>query len=159
VAVISTGRLQQCGTPFQVYAHPSNRFVAEFMGLVNVISGKVIDVRDGCGTVELGAGFRLDVGRLDAQPGDSVDVAIRPENIRLASQGGATAAHPATITGHVFLGNLREYSATLPSGQVLRVQTHPQQQFEVGESVVVEVDATDCSVFRRTVDETNPGQR
>jgi len=55
----------------------------------------------------------------------------------------------AKITNHVFLGNISEYYATLPSGQVLRVQTHPLQHFKVGDEVAVEVDATQCSVFRR----------
>jgi hypothetical protein len=50
----------------------------------------------------------------------------------------------------VFLGNISEYSAALPSGQVLRVQTHPLQHFEVGSDVALEIDAKSCSVFRRT---------
>ena len=41
VAVMSGGRLQQYGTPFEVYAHPANRMVADFMGLVNLVPGKV----------------------------------------------------------------------------------------------------------------------
>ena len=82
------------------------------------------------------------------RPGDSVDVAIRPESIRL-TPSGAAGGHAATITNHVFLGNISEYYATLNSGQTLRVQTHPRQHFEVGESVAVEVEAGQCSVFRR----------
>ena len=58
--------------------------------------------------------------------------------------GGAQA----TISNHVFLGNISEYYATLPSGLTLRVQTHPTQHFEVGDACAVEVDATHCSVFR-----------
>jgi iron(III) transport system ATP-binding protein len=61
---------------------------------------------------------------------------------------GAGAAR-AKITNHVFLGNISEYYAALPGGQVLRVQTHPLQHFAVGDEVAVEVDATQCSVFRR----------
>ena len=55
----------------------------------------------------------------------------------------------AKITNHVFLGNISEYYATLAGGQVLRVQTHPLERFAVGEEVAVEVDAAQCSVFRR----------
>jgi iron(III) transport system ATP-binding protein len=54
----------------------------------------------------------------------------------------------------VFLGNINEYYATLGSGQVLRVQTHPLQQFKIGEQVAIEVDATQCSVFRRAMGDT-----
>jgi ABC-type Fe3+/spermidine/putrescine transport system ATPase subunit len=149
VAVMSGGQLQQYGTPFEVYAHPANRMVADFMGLVNLVPGKVREVANGGGKVELAGDLALDVRKLDGlAPGDSVEVAIRPENIRLGGVVGA--GKPAKITNHVFLGNISEYYATLASGQVLRVQTHPLQHFKVGDEVAIEIDATQCSVFRRT---------
>jgi iron(III) transport system ATP-binding protein len=163
VAVISGGRLQQYGAPLEVYAHPANRMVADFMGLVNLVPGKVGDVANGRGRVVAGE-LALDIAALDGlKPGEAVDVAIRPENITLRkSSGAATTALAseasgqrgdskvrAKITNHVFLGNISEYYATLPGGQVLRVQTHPLQHFAVGEEVAVEVDAAQCSVFRR----------
>jgi len=150
VAVMNAGRLQQYGTPFDVYAHPANRMVADFMGLVNLVPGKVRAVADGRGQIELAPDLTLEIAKIDGlAPGDNVDVAIRPENIRLGAPAGATGPI-AKITNHVFLGNLSEYYATLPSGAVLRVQTHPQQRFSIGDAVAIEVDATQCSVFRRT---------
>jgi branched-chain amino acid transport system permease protein len=71
---------------------------------------------------------------------------------RAAPAGAATRL--AKITNQVFLGNINEYYATLSSGQVLRVQTHPLQQFKIGEEVAIEVDATQCSVFRRAMGDT-----
>jgi iron(III) transport system ATP-binding protein len=62
----------------------------------------------------------------------------------------------AKITNHVFLGNISEYYATLPSGQVLRVQTHPRQHFDVGDAVAIEIDAAQCSVFRRDAGGAKP---
>jgi iron(III) transport system ATP-binding protein len=184
VAVMSGGRLQQYGTPFEVYAHPANRMVADFMGLVNLVPGKVLALANGGGTVELSPDFTLDVAALDGlKPGEGVDIAIRPENIRLTAlaseasgqrgdsqvhapdtrpvPGSSARAAPAgaatrlaKITNQVFLGNINEYYATLSSGQVLRVQTHPLQQFKIGEEVAIEVDATQCSVFRRAMGDT-----
>ena len=67
------------------------------------------------------------------------------ENIRL----GASASGPyATISERTFLGNITEYYASLDSGPTLRVQTHPGQVFAVGDKVAIEVDASQCSVFR-----------
>src|SRR5207302_4588125 len=51
VAVMHGGRLQQYGTPFAVYAHPANRMVADFMGLVNLVPGKVREIANGGGQV------------------------------------------------------------------------------------------------------------
>ena len=157
MAVMSGGRLQQYGTPFEVYAHPANRMVADFMGLVNLVPGKVRALANGGGTVELSPDLTLDVAALDGlKPGEGVDVAIRPENIRLtalAARGACAPRKLAKITNHVFLGNISEYYATLSSGQVLRVQTHPLQQFKIGEEVAIEVEATQCSVFRRAAED------
>jgi iron(III) transport system ATP-binding protein len=156
IAVMNAGRLQQFGTPHEVYAFPANRMVADFMGLVNLVPGKVRTLRNGGGTVAVGD-LTLDVTALDGlTPGDAVDVAIRPENISLRPPAGAAPGNTAKITNHVFLGNISEYYATLPSGQTLRVQTHPRQYFQVGDMAAIEVEANQCSVFRHTANEAKP---
>jgi ABC-type Fe3+/spermidine/putrescine transport system ATPase subunit len=127
--------------------------VADFMGLVNLVPGKVRERSGAGGTVEIAPELAVRVDQLDAfAPGDAVEVAIRPESIKLGASppppGGAAAGGAvATISNHVFLGNISEYYATLPSGLTLRVQTHPLQQFKVGEACAIEVDATLCTVF------------
>jgi ABC-type Fe3+/spermidine/putrescine transport system ATPase subunit len=118
------------------------------MGLVNLAPGRVRERNGAGGTVEIAPELAVSIDVLDGfAAGDAVEVAIRPESIRLAASATSGGA-PATISNHVFLGNISEYSATLPSGLTLRVQTHPQQQFKVGDSCSVEVDARLCSVFR-----------
>src|SRR5262249_17268041 len=150
IAVISAGRLQQYGTPFDVYAHPANRMIADFMGLVNLVPGTIRRDANGGRSVEISPDFALELSTLDGlSPGDGVDVAIRPENIRLAPAAAGVPNRLATITNHVFLGNISEYYVALPSGQALRVQTHPLQRFAVGDRVAVEVDAQQCCVFPR----------
>jgi iron(III) transport system ATP-binding protein len=150
VAVMHGGRLQQYGTPFEVYARPANRVVADFMGLVNLLPGKVIEARGGKGAVEAEGGLRLELPLpADAGASDPVDIVIRPENIYLSKPNGG-GRPTATISEHTFLGNISEYYATLGSGQVLRVQTHPSEQFAVGDIVAVRVDAGQCSVFKGT---------
>ncbi len=148
VAVIHGGRLQQFGTPFEVYAKPANRIVADFMGLVNLVPGTVLDVAAGRGTITV-SDLRLDVPVPDGTAaGDAIEVAIRPENIRLNHPQSDQAPLLAKVSDRTFLGNLTEYYATLRSGEVLRVQTHPRQQFAVGDVVAIDVDASQCSVFR-----------
>ncbi|MBX6426285.1 MAG: ABC transporter ATP-binding protein [Variibacter sp.] len=148
IAVMHGGRLQQYGTPVEVYSRPANRLVADFMGLVNLIPARVVAAHNGGGLVEAEGGLRLALPLPDgAAPGDAVEVAVRPENIRLRAASG-DGAPCARITDRTFLGNISEYYATLPSGQVLRVQTHPLQQFAPGETVTIDIDAAQCSVFR-----------
>jgi iron(III) transport system ATP-binding protein len=142
IAVIHGGRLQQYGTPHEVYGKPANRVVADFMGLVNLLPGKVT----GAGAIEASGGLKLNVTLPDGiNVGDSVEVAIRPENIHLRAAGSGTAA---TISERTFLGNISEYYASLDSGPTLRVQTHPAQVFAVGDKASIEIDTAQCSVFR-----------
>jgi iron(III) transport system ATP-binding protein len=154
IAVMHAGRLQQYGTPHDVYARPANRLVADFMGLVNVMPGNVISIANGIGSVEAGEGLRIDVALPDGlAAGDAVDLVIRPENIRLSASETRRGRASATVSDHTFLGNNSENYATLASGQTLRVQTHPAQNLAVGETVTIDIDAAQCSVFRRDTKE------
>ena len=69
VAVMSAGRLQQYGTPFEVYAHPANRMVADFMGLVNLVPGRLREVRNGGGTIDVAGDLALEVAKVDGLVG------------------------------------------------------------------------------------------
>src|SRR5262249_17647303 len=139
----------QFGAPYDVYANPANRMVADFMGLVNLVPGTVRAINNGRASVLVAGDLTLDLAApAGLAANEAVEVAIRPENIRLdaSSDGGGKVAR---LTNHVFLGNINEYYVTLPSGQVLRVQTHPMQRLKLGDNVSIGVDAAQCSVFRR----------
>jgi iron(III) transport system ATP-binding protein len=146
IAVIHGGRLQQYGTPYEVYSRPANKTVADFMGLINVIAAKV----SGPGTVLLDGALTVEVPLpAGCSPGETVDFTVRPECIRLVPPPAAPGTLIATVSEHTFLGNINEYYVTLKSRQTLRVQTHPSQHLTVGDSVNVAIDAHECSVFRR----------
>ncbi len=147
IAVMHGGRLQQFGTPFEVYNKPANRVVADFMGLVNLVPGRILGKAGDQVEVEADGGFRLAVASPTAlAAGEPIDIAIRPENIALAAGPGALCG---VVADQVFLGNICEYSVTLPGGRGLRVQTHPLQQFAVGETVSITIDPGQCSLFPR----------
>jgi iron(III) transport system ATP-binding protein len=147
IAVMHAGRLQQFGTPFEVYNKPANRVVADFMGLVNLVPGRIRAISGDMAEVEADGGLMLEAPRpADLAAGTQIDIAIRPENIRLTTEPGALAG---TVSELTFLGNLCEYVVALPGGRSLRVQTHPLQQFPVGQSVGIVIDPSQCSLFSR----------
>jgi iron(III) transport system ATP-binding protein len=147
IAVIHAGRLQQFGTPLEVYSRPANRLVADFMGHMNLLPAKVMQAANGKGTLAAGS-FRLDTALPPTlKPGDEVDVVVRPENVILG-RGVETGAR-AKVRDRTFLGNINEYVVTLDSGHAMRVQTHPNEQFAVGDDVGVTLDAGHVSVFPR----------
>ena len=148
IAVIHSGRLQQFGSPDEVYMRPKNRIVADFMGHVNFLPDKV----DGAGLVRLAGGQEVRVAAPPAlAPGTEVDIAVRPEDIGLVAAAGATSGGiTARVSERTFLGNINEYFVTLASGETLRAQTPPKLKFAVGEAVGLAFDAEQISVFPRT---------
>ena len=145
IAVIHSGRLQQFGTPDEVYTRPKNRVVADFMGHVNFLAGRL----ETGGLVRLGGGETI---ALAASPtiaaGTPVELAVRPEDVILAPHPGASRdGMTARVTQRTFLGNLNEYFVTLPSGAAIRAQTPPKQSFDIGAAVALTFDAGRISVF------------
>ena len=119
------------------------------MGLVNLVPGRVLSASAGRGLVAVAGGPPLD---LKLPPGcaagQAVELGIRPEDISL---GPPTDVGPGaaggTILDRVFLGNLTEYQVRIGPELVLRVQTHPRQGFETGETVGLRFDPHEISVF------------
>ena len=152
IAVMHQGRLQQCGPPREVYAHPANRTVADFMGLVNLLTGRVARAAGEASLVALGGAtlpIALPAGFAEGQ---AVQVAIRPENVRLAPLGDAAGAAPpdavvAKVVEVTFLGNLTDCHVVLDDGTRVRVQAAAEAAFDVGQRVLVRLDTSACTVF------------
>ena len=145
IAVIHSGRLQQFGSPDEVYTRPRNRVVADFMGHVNFLAGKM----ESAGVVRLGGGEAIGLAAPSTiSPGTSVEIAVRPEDVILSPDTeAANAAMTARVATRTFLGNLNEYFVTLPSGTAIRAQTPPKQSFDIGAPVALMFDASRISVF------------
>ncbi|MGF7055400.1 putative spermidine/putrescine transport system ATP-binding protein [Bosea sp. OAE752] len=82
IAVFNRGRIEQIGSPAEVYARPQTRFVASFIGDSNLIEGVI----GRGGSVDLPGFGSIAVGRGDLAPGTPVDVLLRPETIRLSKE-------------------------------------------------------------------------
>ncbi len=81
VVVMSEGRMEQVGTPSQIYNFPTTSFVASFVGTLNLLDARVIDAPSGRVSVE---GQEIHTGKpIDASAGSLVSLALRPESVRL----------------------------------------------------------------------------
>ena len=116
IVVMAHGRIQQIGTPDDLYMRPRTRFVAEFVGRNNFLSGRLEATEGGEALVALdgGATVRVPV-RQSLVVGASVELAVRPQHVVL----GATDGIAARVEERRFLGNVVHYSLRLPSGGVL----------------------------------------
>lgn len=146
IAVVYAGRLQQYGTPREVYRRPANRIVADFMGSVNLVRGRVAERNGATGIVEASP-LRLTLGLPEGvEVGEPVDLAIRPESIRLVLPGSDPDAIPGCIEEQSYLGNLCEYTVTVGAIR-LRVQAGPDVDLAPGDETWVAVDAGACNLF------------
>jgi iron(III) transport system ATP-binding protein len=146
IAVMHEGRLQQYGPPREVYRFPANRVVADFMGTVNLVRARVCATSDGGFVAEAGP-LKLALGRgLGMQPGDQIELAIRPESIRLAINGGGAEGVRTRIEEVNYLGNSTEYVVAI--GPIrLRVQSGPDAPFVGGDEALLTIEAEQYNVF------------
>ncbi|MDR1401726.1 MAG: ABC transporter ATP-binding protein [Puniceicoccales bacterium] len=112
IAVISKGRVEQVGTPVQLYKFPSTRFTAEFIGETNVIDGVVVQVGAGEAIVRTKIGnFRgiLSVEAGDPRPGEKAYVSIRPECFKLRDFPAQENSIDGVIGNVVYFGEVAHY--------------------------------------------------
>src|SRR5262249_13303918 len=96
IAVMDRGRLIQVATPQEIYERPNSRWVADFIGEINLIEGRVIDVGASGTVVASDAAGRLRaLSPADAKPGDVGWGALRPGKVRMGQGGGRRTAWPA----------------------------------------------------------------
>jgi ABC-type Fe3+/spermidine/putrescine transport system ATPase subunit len=122
VVLLNHGRVEQVGTPEELYDDPATRFAAEFIGETNLIEGVVTAVAGATVTIGTATGARYEAfapGRR-LQGGDAVDVMIRPERIDLARERPeGELALPVTVTKRVFAGDVVTFELRTDHG-VLR---------------------------------------
>lgn len=141
VLVMNRGRVEQAGSPHEIYATPANRFVADFIGKANFLAGTVRDPL----TAEVGGkGFTLTAPTREA-PGTPVTLVARPEAVRLDRPDAAgSPGLPGTVRRALFLGNHAEYEVEIPGVGTLESEvSNPAGtgMFAVGDQVVVGLGA------------------
>jgi spermidine/putrescine ABC transporter ATP-binding subunit len=121
VAVMRAGRIEQVGTPREVYASPRTRFVASFIGQTNYFDGKVVSVSGETARVRLDEANEITARALRPVTAEEpVEVAIRPEAFALAPMPGAQPL-AAEFTGETYAGGVTEWHFRLAGGQTFTV--------------------------------------
>ena len=106
IAVFNKGRIEQIGTPREIYDEPATRFVAEFIGETNLAEGTVTDVDGPQARIALARGGTVVAAGDDLAVGQPVLLSLRPERIILsADPTGAANALPARVTDNVYQGD------------------------------------------------------
>jgi spermidine/putrescine transport system ATP-binding protein len=158
IAVMSEGHILQIGSPDEIYEQPWNRFVADFIGQTNFLTGRVVDFAGGLATIDLAGSEHVRGSVAEGNhPLGKVTIAVRPERVFLESdfEGDISAEWnrlAGAITDVIYLGTHTQYVVTTPGEQSLVVHrqnraagaTGPRQ----GEPTVVVFDPASATVLR-----------
>ncbi len=144
IAVMNGGRVEQVGSPREIYARPQTAFVADFIGSLNVLELSVDELVGGYAVMRLGEAERVVV---TAEPGtrvgEAVRVATRPEQVQVAPFGSPAPDGGSCLTGTVaeavFLGMYTQLHVDTRVGRVVahRLADEPLAELEVGSRVAL----------------------
>ncbi|MEX2406596.1 MAG: ABC transporter ATP-binding protein, partial [Actinomycetota bacterium] len=127
LAVMSSGRVEQVGTPSEVYEEPRTSYVADFLGVSNLMDARADGLdADGRGKVRLGD-FELVAGQGDTDARGDVKVVIRPERVRLEESGAPGQNRvPGMVERVVYVGSIMQVIVHLAPGQTLQAWVQNQ---------------------------------
>jgi iron(III) transport system ATP-binding protein len=146
IAVMNGGKIDQLGSPEDIYARPESEFVARFIGACNVIKGTARD-----GNHVSFAGATLQVIGAPLAAGQSAAVAIRQHDIGLSTQAPVSPDNTikAVVTRQVYLGAARDYMVEVADGTALRVTTPTETNVGKGSEVWLTMPPDRCRALSR----------
>lgn len=125
LGVMTAGEIMQVGTPHDVYEYPQSRFVADFIGSVNLFEGRIAGDFEDHATIhspDTGSEILVSHG-ISGVKGQPVAVALRPEKIAIERRLPETVANRlrARVEDVSYMGNLSVFHVTLPTGKPVKV--------------------------------------
>jgi spermidine/putrescine transport system ATP-binding protein len=130
IAVMNEGRVEQIGSPEEIYHSPASVFVANFIGSANLIPATIESVQGERATVVVARDHRIEVpaARWGPRAGSAATVMVRPERLRVSATGGGsggTVALPTTVQYVVFQGPVVRCDLRAADGTVIVVHVGP----------------------------------
>ena len=143
IAVVNQGTIRQIGTPDEIYDKPAERFVADFIGDTNFLSGKVMTAHNGSAQIKLTTGQQISAQCNDSlNEHDEVYLAIRPEHAELVKYSNQSDLS-GKLENIVYFGTDTHYHILIDETErfIIRQQNRPNQSvdFDIGEQVGIDL--------------------
>ncbi|HIR96757.1 MAG TPA: ABC transporter ATP-binding protein [Candidatus Merdisoma faecalis] len=137
IAVMNRGRLEQVGTPEEVYNHPETKFVADFIGESNIIEGYIENMTDDSIEVTMESGKAI-IHETGYRMEEMVYLCIRPENLKISTEAKEGFRFRGQVKEHIFIGSTNKTMIEMPNGQMLKSVTPAEDELiPVGTAVNV----------------------
>jgi spermidine/putrescine transport system ATP-binding protein len=151
IAVMNHGRVEQLGTPEELYERPRTRFVADFIGTTNLLAGSVESTDGALARIRLDSGETCVVARGSLAVGEPVELSIRPESVGLSASAATTATGSdiaATIEQVAYLGGNVQYIVRTAGGlAITAIAAKTGERLPVGGAVDVHWSPTEALVL------------
>lgn len=152
VVVMSRGKVEQIGIPKEIYRHPANRFVADFIGNVNVFKGRVEAIHNGQVTLQTPVGGMTATNtRAQIQVGEEVDFFVNADQITVGNSGQSHNQVSGKLLSYKFVGNMVTLYLELGSGLELKVSIaepiYDRLNVKIGDQVTTHWDTEAAQVF------------
>lgn len=147
IAVINEGRVEQVGTPRELYRMPINKFVAEFLGRANLFQGRIIGKDEsGYGIIQTELGTFRAMLLSDAFKQDvSAVCMVRPECIRIS--GNTQNVFGGKVKSSVFYGETEELDVETAVGSVHVLIMNPEKAYSIGDEVILSFLPVDALII------------
>jgi len=156
IAVMSDGRVRQVGRPWEVYLRPADRFVADFVGIANLLPARLVryEAEAGYAWFDVGFGSHWRAPVTASPQGDAFTLAVRPESLAFVDPAASIGRNQARgrIAGVTYCGSVVRYSIETEGGVPLLVEVHNPEHAAVrpaGEHVHLACDPGRVLVFER----------
>ena len=124
IAVMSSGELQQLGAPRDIYEHPHNMFVADFIGDTNLLEVSVDKIADGRAQCHIGGGHELMCDAVDGvEVGANVHLSVRPERMVLSETATSAESLKGVVAQNIFIGTDITTMVDLDGGPKITIRT------------------------------------
>jgi spermidine/putrescine transport system ATP-binding protein len=143
IAVMNQGHILQIGSPEEIYEHPANRFVANFIGETNFLNGEVIAVKDDHIRLLIDDSFKINAPSTHGvSPRQEVSLAIRPEKLAVTRNDIPGTSIPGTIKEVIYIGTDLRYEVKISDNTILVIREQNRggsgvQRFQRGDQINV----------------------
>ena len=149
VAILKDGKIRQIGTPLEIYRHPADAFIANFIGETNFVPGKVFSVENGLTAVETAFGILKSDTAAGWKVGDAVQLSMRPETLSLKNDGEQCVnVLNVTLKQTTYLGEIADHIAVGKDGSELKFyELNPISEMRNGVACELKVRPQDVVVL------------
>lgn len=159
IAIMKSGVIQQVGIPKEIYTRPANEFVANFIGISNILGGQVERFEKNTAYISIEKNTVIKLP-LNKNVSGEVKVSVRPEEFRIYKE--KNDGIPAKVNMKIFLGDYISYEAELESGKIVEINQYLkdfQEEYSAGDRIYLSPVLERINVFDESGEETLIGEK